>query len=108
MIGRKAGIALVRKKSDVCRDRAKIAAEKDFLHLINEKKEEFNKTRKPELYQQSLILHRRMKLAEEDYFEKFMANYKPMNDSFVSFKEKTKNIELKNFNEALLEELSKI
>ena len=105
---RRSEITLVRDKKEVCRERAKLASEKDFLHLIKEKREEFNKTRRPELYQQSLLLHRRMKAAEDEYFEKFLENYKPMNDSFVSFKERTKNVDLKNFNEALLEELSKI
>lgn len=108
MMKRNAGFALVRSKSNVCRDRAKLAAEKDYLHLVNEKKEEFNKTKKPQAYQQSLLLYRKMKAAEEEYFEKFMANYKAMGDSFVSFKEKTKDVELKNFNKVLLEELSKI
>lgn len=108
MMRKSASFALVRSKSDVCRDRAKLAAEKDYLHLINEKKEEFKKTKKPQAYQQSLLLYRKMKIAEEEYFEKFMANYQPMNDSFVSFKERIKDVDLKNFNEALLEELSKI
>lgn len=105
---RNSGVTLVRRKENVCRDRAKLAAEKDFLHLINEKKEEFKKTKRPEFYQQSLLLYRKMKVAEDEYYEKFLENYKPMNDSFVSFKERTKDADLKSFNEALLEELSKI
>ena len=92
---------------EVCRNRAKAAADLEFLDKIAEKKKEYDETRNPLLFQQSYLLVRERALKEKEYYKKFLKEYRLHNDSLIDF-DPNKAESLKDLNEIIKQLISSI
>ena len=90
---------------EVCRERAKAAADLEFLDKIAEKKREYDETKNPMLFQQSYLLVRERAAKENEYYEKFLKEYRLHNDSIINF-DPSKAESLKDLNEIIKQLIS--
>jgi len=98
----------VRKKEDVCRDRAKADADAKFDELILSKREEFSGRRRPELMQAIIKLTKEKGRFKTKAYEHHMNNYIRASDSISDKTPGKDRLGLKRFSNYLTEELNKI
>ena len=80
----------VKKKEDVCRDRARLAADQKYDPEIEKLKLNFRETKKAIDYSKIMLHKKRKKKFERKMYEYFMENYTLSNDSFIDKENETK------------------
>ena len=91
--------ALVKSKETVCRERARKVSEELYL-------EKFNELRKTN-FSGAMMLFKKMKHEEGEFYKDFMENYVSGNDVLVSFDSKDSK-SISEFNDMLLDFLAEI
>jgi len=80
----------VKRKEDVCVDRARLAADKKYDSEIEDLLNKFRETKKAIHYSEIMLHKKRKKKFERKMYEHFIETYSLSDDSFVDEKNKNK------------------
>jgi hypothetical protein len=80
----------VKKKEDVCRDRARLAADQKYDPEIEGLRLKFRETKKTIDYSKIMLHKKRKKKFERKMYEHFMETYTLSDDSFIDDKNRNK------------------